>query len=91
MEENNLTTEVQEEPIEEILKPQKQKKELSEKQIQHLNNIRIKALEKKREIKLKKNEEHKNKVSKPQVIEEEIKTSTQCKSSPCSALCGTQI
>jgi len=49
------------------------KKELSQKQIEHLNNIRVKALEKKREIKLKKNEEYKNKVSKPEVIEEPIK------------------
>ena len=52
MEENNFTEVQEDEPIEEISKPQqKQKKELSEKQIQHLNNIRIKALEKKREIK----------------------------------------
>ena len=36
MEENNLI-EVQEEPIEEISKPQKQKKELSQKQFEHLN------------------------------------------------------
>ena len=60
-----------EQPLE-ISQPKK-KKELSQKQIEHLNNIRIKALEKKREIKLKKNEEYKNKVSKPQVIEQEIK------------------
>ena len=39
--------------------PQIKKKELSKKQIDHLNNIRVKALEKKREIKLKKNEEYK--------------------------------
>ena len=32
----------------------KQKKELSQKQIDHLNNIRIKALEKKKIIKLQK-------------------------------------
>ena len=44
-----------EQPLE-ISQPKK-KKELSQKQIEHLNNIRIKALEKKREIKLKKNEE----------------------------------
>ena len=30
--------------------PQIKKKELSQKQIDHLNNIRVKALEKKREI-----------------------------------------
>ena len=29
----------------------KQKKELSQKQIEHLNNIRVKALEKKKEMK----------------------------------------
>jgi len=51
----------------------KKKKELSQKQIEHLNNIRIKALERKREIKLTKMEEYKNKVSKPEVIEEPIK------------------
>ena len=39
--------------------PQIKKKELSQKQIDHLNNIRVKALEKKREIKLKKNGEYK--------------------------------
>ena len=51
----------------------KKKKELSQKQIEHLNNIRVKALEKKREIKLKKNKEYENKVVKPEVIEEPIK------------------
>ena len=55
------------------------KKELSQKQIEHLNNIRVKALEKKREIKLKKNEEYKNKVSKPEVIEEPIKQPIEIK------------
>ena len=44
---------------EQIQQPQIKKKELSQKQIDHLNNIRVKALEKKREIKLKKNEEYK--------------------------------
>ena len=51
----------------------KKKKELSQRQIEHLNTIRVKALEKKREIKLKKHEEYKNKVTKPEVIEEPIK------------------
>ena len=51
----------------------KKKKELSLKQLEHLNNIRVKALEKKREIKLKKNKEYENKVVKPEVIEEPIK------------------
>jgi hypothetical protein len=50
----------------------KKKKELSQKQIEHLNNIRVKALEKKREIKLKKNKEYENKVTKPEVIEQPI-------------------
>ena len=49
------------------------KKELSQTQIEHLNNIRIKVLERKREIKLTKMEEYKNKVSKPQVVQEQIK------------------
>jgi len=57
----------------------KKKRELSQKQIEHLNNIRIKALEKKREIKLKKNEEYKNKNSKPEVIEEPIKQPIEIK------------
>ena len=57
----------------------KKKRELSQKQIEHLNNIRIKALERKREIKLKKNEEYKNKVSKPEVIEEPIKQPIELK------------
>jgi hypothetical protein len=50
----------------------KKKKELSQKQIEHLNNIRVKALEKKREIKLKKNKEYENKVTKSEVIEQPI-------------------
>jgi len=51
------------------------KKQLSLKQLEHLNNIRIKALEKKREIKLKKNKEYENKINveKAEVIEEPIK------------------
>ena len=51
----------------------KKKKELSQKQIEHLNNIRVKALEKKREIKLKKNKEYEEKGKKQEVIEEPIK------------------
>jgi hypothetical protein len=58
----------------------KKKKELSQKQIEHLNNIRVKALEKKREIKLKKNKEYEEKGQagaqhrgiKPEVIEQPI-------------------
>jgi hypothetical protein len=50
----------------------KKKKELSQKQIEHLNNIRVKALEKKREIKLKKNKEYEEKGKKPEVIEQPI-------------------
>ena len=53
--EQNDNNNEQEEQIGKIPK----KKELSQKQIDHLNNIRVKALEKKREIKLKKNEEYK--------------------------------
>ena len=47
--EQNDNNNEQEEQIEQIPK----KKKLSQKQIDHLNNIRVKALEKKREIKLK--------------------------------------
>ena len=61
--------------------PQIKKKELSQKQIDHLNNIRVKALEKKREIKLKKNEEYKkqamekkvNPIQQIEIKQEEIK------------------
>ena len=55
--------------------PRKKKKELSQKQIEHLNNIGVLALEKKREIKLKKNKEYENKVQagKAEVIEEPMK------------------
>ena len=63
-----------------IQKYQKPKEKKSyHKNIEHLNNIRVKALEKKREIKLKKNEEYKNKVSKPEVIEEPIKQPIEIK------------
>ena len=53
--------------------PTKKKKELSQKQLDHLNTIRVKALEKKREIKLKKNKEYEEKGKKPEVIEEPMK------------------
>ena len=62
-----ITDHIPTEPIEneeEIQQPQIKKKELSQKQIDHLNNIRIKALETKREIKLKKNEEYKKQAMK---------------------------
>ena len=61
----------QEEQIEQ--QPQIKKKELSQKQIDHLNNIRVKALEKKREIKLKKNEEYKKQAMEKKVQQIEIK------------------
>ena len=53
--------------------PQIKKKELSQKQIDHLNNIRVKALEKKREKKLKKNEEYKKQAMEKKVQQIEIK------------------
>ena len=53
--EQNDNNNEQEEQIEQIPK----KKELSQKQIDHLNAIRGKALERKREIKLQKHEEYK--------------------------------
>ena len=58
-----------EEQIEQLPK----KTELSQKQIDHLNNIRVKALEKKREIKLKKNEEYKKQAMEKKVQQIEIK------------------
>ena len=76
------------EPIENIeneeeiqQQPQIKKQELSQKQIDHLNNVRVKALEKKREIKLKKNEEYKkqamekkvNPIQQIEIKQEEIK------------------
>jgi hypothetical protein len=54
----------------------KKKKELSQNQLDHLNNTRVKALEKKREIELKKNKEYEEKVKKHEVIEETIIKST---------------
>ena len=62
-----------EKEVEEVEVIQPKKKQLSLKQLEHLNNIRVKALEKKREIKLQKNKEYENKVVKPEVIEEPIK------------------
>ena len=72
MSEQFIETEIEKE-VEEVEVIQPKKKQLSLKQLEHLNNIRIKALEKKREIKLKKNTEYENKVVKPEVIEEPIK------------------
>ena len=81
---NNIEIEKEVEEVEEVIQPKK--KQLSLKQLEHLNNIRVKALEKKREIKLQKNKEYENKVDsrrkatqtgqgpvKPEVIEEPIK------------------
>jgi hypothetical protein len=61
-----------EKEVEEVEVIQPKKKQLSLKQLEHLNNIRVKALEKKREIKLKKNKEYENKVTKTEIIEEPI-------------------
>ena len=72
MSEQFIETEIEKE-VEEVEAIQPKKKQLSLKQLEHLNNIRVKALEKKREIKLKKNKEYENKVVKPEVIEEPIK------------------
>ena len=49
------------------------KKELSQKQIDHLNAIRVKALERKREIKLQKHEEYKKQAMEKKVQQIEIK------------------
>jgi hypothetical protein len=72
MSEQFIETEIEKE-VEEVEVIQPKKKQLSLKQLEHLNNIRVKALEKKREIKLNKNKEYENKVVKPEVIEEPIK------------------
>ena len=71
MSEQFIETEIEKE-VEEVEAIQPKKKQLSLKQLEHLNNIRVKALEKKREIKLKKNKEYENKVTKPEVIEQPI-------------------
>ncbi len=59
-----------EEQIEQIPK----KKELSQKQIDHLNAIRGKALERKREIKLQKHEEYKKQAMEKKVQQIELKS-----------------
>ena len=64
-----------EEQIEQIPK----KKELSQKQIDHLNAIRDKALERKREIKLQKHEEYKKQAMEKKVQQIELNT-------PCAAV-----
>ena len=64
-----------EEQIEQIPK----KKELSQKQIDHLNAIRGKALERKREIKLQKHEEYKKQAMEKKVQQIELNT-------PCAAV-----
>ena len=58
-----------EEQIEQLPK----KKELSQKQIDHLNAIRGKALERKREIKLQKHEEYKKQAMEKKVQQIELK------------------
>ena len=67
--EQNDNNNEQEEQIEQIPK----KKELSQKQIDHLNAIRGKALERKREIKLQKHEEYKKQAMEKKVQQIEIK------------------
>ena len=71
MSDNNIEIEKEVEEVEEVIQPKK--KQLSLKQLEHLNNIRVKALEKKREIKLQKNKEYEEKNQKPTVVEEPIK------------------
>ena len=58
---------------EEVETIQPPKKKLSLKQLEHLNNIRVKALEKKKEIKLNKMKEYQEKNQKQTVVEEPIK------------------
>jgi tellurite resistance-related uncharacterized protein len=72
MSEQFIETEIEKE-VEDAELIQPKKKQLSLKQLEHLNNIRIKALEKKREIKLNKMKEYQEKNQKPTVVEEPIK------------------
>jgi hypothetical protein len=72
MSEQFIETEIEKE-VEDAEVIQPKKKQLSLKQLEHLNNIRIKALEKKREIKLNKMKEYQEKNQKPTVVEEPIK------------------
>ena len=72
MSEQFIETEIEKE-VEEVEVIQPKKKQLSLKQLEHLNNIRVKALEKKREIKLNKMKEYQEKNQKPTVVEEPIK------------------
>lgn len=69
-ENNNIEIEKDVEEVESI---QPKKKQLSLKQLEHLNNIRVKALEKKKEIKLNKMKEYQEKNQKQTVVEEPIK------------------
>ena len=74
MSENNNIENIQiEKDVEEVEVTQPKKKQLSLKQLEHLNNIRVKALEKKKEIKLNKMKEYQEKNQKQTVIEEPIK------------------
>ncbi len=69
--ENNNNENLQETvKTEEIVPPKK--KELSQKQIKYLNNTRVKALKKKKKLKILKWEKIKKKNQKPIVIQEEI-------------------
>jgi spore germination cell wall hydrolase CwlJ-like protein len=76
MAEQFIETEIEKE-VEEVEVIQPKKKQLSSKQLEHLNNIRVKALEKKKEIKLNKMKEYQEKNQKPTVVEEPIKPSEQ--------------
>jgi hypothetical protein len=74
MSENNNIENIQiEKDVEDVEVIQPKKKQLSLKQLDHLNNIRVKALEKKKEIKLNKMKEYQEKNQKQTVIEEPIK------------------
>ncbi len=58
-----------EKDVEEVETIQPKKKQLSLKQLEHLNNIRIKALEKKKEIKLNKMKEYQEKKPKTNILD----------------------
>ena len=71
-----------EEQIEQLPK----KKELSQKQIDHLNAIRGKALERKREIKLQKHEEYKKQAMEKIVQQIELKSEALKQDTRCAAV-----
>ncbi len=71
-----------EKDVEDVEVIQPKKKQLSLKQLEHLNNIRVKALQKKKEIKLNKMKEYQEKNQKQTVVEEPIKQEVKSEVKP---------